>query len=231
VLDLTFQGVGYAAGDPERTRRWLREVLEGGDEVALETATGAGAYTTANNDVGAFHICLRTADIAVADARLRAHGVRPSSAPTRSEVGPVLLYFRDPDGVQYQLIELPGAEDAPARPQLHHVAVTVADLEAAVEWLTDTLGAGPPMRSSASGEGVSQMLEIPGAAYDVALLPVGGLLLELMAFRVPAGRDAPPAPGGVGCMRLAFTAKDPPGARERLAQGPPSPPGLNLYVV
>jgi catechol 2,3-dioxygenase-like lactoylglutathione lyase family enzyme len=233
VPDLVFESVTYAASDPDHTRRWLRETLDtaDGDGIELQTARSGAAYTTANNDVGAFHVCLRTADIAAADARLRALGVAPSSRPTRSDVGPILLYFRDPDGIQYQLIELPGAPDPPTAPTLHHVAVTVGDLEASVAWLTDVLGAGTPMRSSSAGEAVSAMLQVPGAAYDVALVPVAGLLVELMAFRAPAGRIQPPSHGSIGAMHLAFTAADPARAREYLDQAPPAPAGLHLRVA
>ena len=231
--DVVLENVTYGASDPDRTRRWLRATLgvEEGDRIALHTAAPGAPYGMANNDVGAFHICLRTADIATADAHLRGLGVLPSSAPTRSEVGPILLYFRDPDGIQYQLIELPGARNPPAAPELHHVGVTVADLDASVAWLTDVLGAGAPMRSSSAGAVVSTMLEVPDAAYDVALVPVGGLLIELMSFRAPAGRTVLPPAGGVGAMRLTFAAADPAQARERLAQAPPAPAGLSLDVV
>lgn len=223
MRDVVFRGVSYTASDPERTRRWVREALEGDDAVTLLGAPpGAKPYTVANNDIGAFHVCLRTADIHADYVRLTERGIATSTPPQQSPVGPILLYLRDPDGIQYQLLEMPGEPMEPARPSLHHIGLTVSDLEAAVAWFRDELGGGEPMRASAIGEAPGQMLEVPGAAYDVALLTVGGMLLELMRFSAPPGAMLPPAPDGLGAVRLTFA-------------GPPCrsapPDGLDVHMI
>lgn len=199
------------ASDPQP---YARIALDGG---ALMLTRPSGpperAFPLANCDAGAFHICLRTADIDAAYERLTARGARFSTPPERSHAGPVIAYFRDPLGIQFQLIQVDGgplaAGPAPGPVdrtigRLHHVGLTLPDLDGATAWFEQVLGLPTMLRTEASGELPSRMLDVPDAAYRAALVQVGEQSLELMEFDRPSGRRVPPGSGEVGALRLCF---------------------------
>jgi len=68
-------------------------------------------YRMRNCDVGCIHIALQVDDIASAHATLVAKGADFSSPPAEIPDGELagikFAYFRDPDGVQFELFELP----------------------------------------------------------------------------------------------------------------------------
>jgi catechol 2,3-dioxygenase-like lactoylglutathione lyase family enzyme len=147
---------------------------------------------------GAYHVCVSVPDLRAAHARLRAAGVETSTPPAELLPGLWSVYLRDPDGVHYQLLQVPG-ESA-----IHHVAVNVADLDRAIDWYERQLDAAVVHRGSASGGLSSRLLEVPDASYDVALLSLRGVLLELMQWTSPPGQDAPRSEGDLGALRLSL---------------------------
>ena len=83
----------------------LLELLEYHEPVGAD-------FALRNCDVGAIHIALEVDSIAAAYDRLRARGATFSVAPTLIEEGPLegyrFCYFRDPDGIQFELFQRPG---------------------------------------------------------------------------------------------------------------------------
>jgi catechol 2,3-dioxygenase-like lactoylglutathione lyase family enzyme len=78
----------------------------------LEYRTPHGRdYDRRNCDVGAVHIAFEVDDIDAFHALLLRHGVEVSGAPVPSDSGPLagyrVFYFKDPDGVQFEAVELP----------------------------------------------------------------------------------------------------------------------------
>jgi catechol 2,3-dioxygenase-like lactoylglutathione lyase family enzyme len=77
-------------------------------------------YTLRNCDIGAVHICFEVDDIHAAHDELKAKGVHINSPPvpldgTGGDLdGHWFCYFRDPDGVQLELMELPKANGSAA---------------------------------------------------------------------------------------------------------------------
>jgi hypothetical protein len=75
------------------------------------------------------------------------------------------------------------------------------------------------------------MLEVPDAAYEVALLPFGGIQLELMQWTSPPGQHAPRGEGDVGALRLSLqldprrSLVDPDGLRLEATAPHPDPSG------
>jgi catechol 2,3-dioxygenase-like lactoylglutathione lyase family enzyme len=69
-------------------------------------------FTLRNCDVGAVHVCLVVDSIHAAYERLLAGGANFSAPPAKMEEGALagysFAYFRDPDGIQFELFELPG---------------------------------------------------------------------------------------------------------------------------
>lgn len=59
-----------------------------------------------NNDLGSAHICFHVRDIQALCERLRNDGVRFTSHPQKHPSGASLAYFRDPDGITVELLEV-----------------------------------------------------------------------------------------------------------------------------
>jgi len=70
-------------------------------------------FSLRNCDVGAVHVCLEVESVDAAYERLRSSGAEFSAAPATIPEGPLaghrFAYFRDPDGVQFELFEKPGS--------------------------------------------------------------------------------------------------------------------------
>lgn len=69
-------------------------------------------YELRNCDVGASHICLVVNDIDAAYDELAGRGMRPLAPPRLTEDGSEMngwkwFYFRDPDGITVEMVELP----------------------------------------------------------------------------------------------------------------------------
>ena len=213
---IALRGVTIAVADAERARDWHRAAVLGADTLALLSVRGAERPPVLDiSDPGAVHVCLRTADIGAAHDRLRAAGARFATAPQVSHAGPSIAFFRDPAGVQFQLIELAGGPLAtgPAPPPvddavgvLHHVGMTVADLDEAVDWYERELGLTTVVRSQAAGDAAAGLLGLREADYRAAVLAVGDHWLELMAFERPSAER--PAPAGAGAVCVSFASGD-----------------------
>jgi catechol 2,3-dioxygenase-like lactoylglutathione lyase family enzyme len=71
------------------------------------------AFSSSNHDVGTVHVCFEVDDIDLAYRELTDQGVVFNAPPIRlgEENGPLaghaFAYFRDPDGIQLELFELP----------------------------------------------------------------------------------------------------------------------------
>jgi catechol 2,3-dioxygenase-like lactoylglutathione lyase family enzyme len=91
-----------------------------GDHVMFEllqyNSPAPEPYALRNCDVGAVHICFEVDDIHAAHEQLKASGVHINHAPvpldgTGGDLdGYWFCYFRDPDGVQLELMQVPKAD-------------------------------------------------------------------------------------------------------------------------
>jgi len=68
-------------------------------------------YDRRNCDVGATHIALAVADVEAAYEELRGKGIEFSGPPLHIDEGPlagcITAYFRDPDGIQLEIFQVP----------------------------------------------------------------------------------------------------------------------------
>ena len=71
-------------------------------------------HVIGNNDVGAMHVAFAVDDIQAAYVDLSARGVQFNAPPytftaadSASIAGVTIAYFRDPDGVQLELVQMP----------------------------------------------------------------------------------------------------------------------------
>jgi catechol 2,3-dioxygenase-like lactoylglutathione lyase family enzyme len=173
-------------------------------------AQASAPFALANDRIGAMHVCLGVPDMNKAHGRLQENGVTPSTPPRELVPGVWSLYFRDPDGIQLQLIQ------AGDRLGLHHVAYNVSDLETTLSWYGSTFGLVATHRSTASGTHIAEMLETANASYSVALLPIGETLLELMHWDTWTPPLARRRTYDHGAWHIAVTVDDVAATQERL---------------
>jgi catechol 2,3-dioxygenase-like lactoylglutathione lyase family enzyme len=94
---------------------------------------------------------------------------------------------------------------------LHHVGITVRDLDEAIGFYHDVLGLGfvnepsPVFDAPALGPAVG----VPGAALRQVSLAAGDLIVELLEYRQPASPiDAPLPQNALGAQHVAFLVDD-----------------------
>ncbi len=195
--------IAYGVGDPAAATAWYRDA--GFDAATLARLDPGSRDTTERRieQVGALHICLRTADIAGAHARLRSCGARFAAPPSRHPAGPALAYFHDPQGTLFQLLEIDAGPLGRGRPPaladavgtLHHVGLTVTDVDAAIAWFEAELGLEVVVRAHASGPPAGRALGLPEADYRATSVGLGDHSIELLEFASPP----PPPEADAGC--------------------------------
>ena len=108
---------------------------------------------------------------------------------------------------------------------IHHVGITVADLDRSLDFYRDQLG----MRVvGLSVEAVGSIVGLPGASARIADLDAGnGQLLELIDYgtAAPSPEAAPPRPDTVGSCHVSVEVDDLSGALARLASAGQQPMG------
>jgi catechol 2,3-dioxygenase-like lactoylglutathione lyase family enzyme len=195
VSSVELARIAYGVSDPVRSAKWYRSA--GFDAATIEQLDprAAPAQEHRVEHVGAVHICLRTADIAGAHARLLECGARFAAPPARHPAGPSLAYFHDPQGTLFQLLEIDEGPLARGRPPalaeatgtLHHVGLTVAELDASVAWFERELGAPVVVRAHASGPPAGAALGLPETDYRAVSVGLGEHSIELLEFAVGQG--------------------------------------------
>ncbi|MFC5381559.1 VOC family protein [Aquipuribacter nitratireducens] len=70
---------------------------------------------------------------------------------------------------------------------LHHVGITVKDLEASLAWYSDVLGVEPEWIAEGSGEELGRAVGVPDARLRFAMLRLGNAVVELLCY--DNGRD------------------------------------------
>lgn len=171
------------------------------------------AFDRSNNDVGAFHSCIHVPDVEAAYARLVEHGGRSSGPPEELIPGVFSFYFRDPDGVQFQAIQMGegtgGRTGVRYGDGLHHIAITVGDLDRSLEWYGRTFGLPEGVRSTREGDIPSRTFEVPGSRYRQSMVPIGRGFVEIMEWQEPRGRPYDLTMRDVGSGHVCLEVEDP----------------------
>ncbi len=94
---------------------------------------------------------------------------------------------------------------------LHHVGITVRDLDASIRFYHDVLGL--PFSNEPSpwfdGEELGRAVGVPGAALRQVSLLLGTTTLELLEYRTPPSEtSAPLASNNLGASHVAFLVDD-----------------------
>ena len=155
------------------------------------------------------HCAIVVSSMRDAHARLRAADgwtAISTGGPQRlpeSSGGVTAFKFRDPEGHPLELLEFPSGKVPPAwqgRPGdgpclgIDHSAIAVSDTAASIRFY-EALGFTVAGRSLNQGSEQERLDAAPGAVVDVTALAIPGAPaphLELLGYRHPIGRPAPP---------------------------------------
>jgi catechol 2,3-dioxygenase-like lactoylglutathione lyase family enzyme len=190
-----------------------------GDDVPVEFIEYVnplpGRALTGLGIVGTPHLCWQVDNLAAVYDRLSGNGVTICGKPHPLVDGlwgdAHGVFLRDPDGLLVELVEPPYTRTGAGRlVRIHHVGLTVSDLEQAIDFYCARLGLEERFRY----EGESLYLRRQGNLEDNyvrganLLLPGTGVYLELWEFRTPAGPPADVAKYNVGSAHLCFLVDD-----------------------
>jgi catechol 2,3-dioxygenase-like lactoylglutathione lyase family enzyme len=92
---------------------------------------------------------------------------------------------------------------------VHHVGMSVADLDAALEFWRGFLGIEPRWRTVLDRPYLGRHVGYPGVSMDAAFLDLpGGVILELLDYRVDGKAENPDATANPGNVHLCLAVDD-----------------------
>jgi catechol 2,3-dioxygenase-like lactoylglutathione lyase family enzyme len=91
---------------------------------------------------------------------------------------------------------------------VHHVGITVSDLERSVAWYSTLLGLVGDMSVGGSGESLERIVQVPGASTTGMLLKAGNTRLELIQYHSPPGLPFSARNCDVGASHVCFEVSD-----------------------
>lgn len=94
---------------------------------------------------------------------------------------------------------------------LHHVGITVRDLDASIRFYHDVLGLGFSNEPSPwfDSEGLGKAVGVPGAALRQVSLKLGDTTLELLEYKSPPSETTKPLlSNNLGASHIAFLVDD-----------------------
>jgi catechol 2,3-dioxygenase-like lactoylglutathione lyase family enzyme len=190
-----------------------------GDQVPLELIEyvnpAAGRALTGFGIVGTPHLCWQVDNLDAAYDRLSAEGVTLCGEPHALVDGPWGeargVFGRDPDGLLVELIELPEDWDGAGRlVRIHHVGLTVRDLDQAIDFYCSQLRLEEKSRYAGENAYLGHITDLQDnyVRGAVLLLPGMKVYLELWEFRTPGGPPAEIAKYNIGSAHLCFLVDD-----------------------
>ncbi|WP_423996566.1 VOC family protein [Halorubrum trapanicum] len=95
-------------------------------------------------------------------------------------------------------------------PTAHHVGITVADLDRAVDFYAETFDLDVVAEFSVGGDAFAEAVAVEGAAAEFAHLDAGDAVVELVAYDPAdeAGRVGDPDLNSPGATHLGLTVDD-----------------------
>ncbi len=91
---------------------------------------------------------------------------------------------------------------------IHHVGLTVGDLERSVSFYTTYFGLREIARNELRGRMISAQTDLEGVVIDVALLAGANALLELLCYRSPEGTATTPRACDPGSAHVCMVVDD-----------------------
>lgn len=93
-------------------------------------------------------------------------------------------------------------------PTAHHVGLTVADLDRAVAFYTDTFGLDVLARFEVGGEAFADAVDVANATGSFAHLDADGIRIELVEYDPTGESGEPPTLNRPGAIHLGLSVDD-----------------------
>ena len=90
----------------------------------------------------------------------------------------------------------------------HHVGITVADLDRAVDFYTDTFDLDVVAEFSVGGDAFADAVDVAGATGSFAHLDAGGARIELVEYDPETAAGDPPRLNRPGAVHLGLSVDD-----------------------
>lgn len=100
---------------------------------------------------------------------------------------------------------------------LHHVGVTVSNLERSLAWYRDVFGLEPVVDETGSGPDLCATVQVPDVDLHYAFLHVGNTRIELLQYVNPPGRPFDMHNNDVGAAHVCLVVDDVQAVYERLS--------------
>ncbi|PHQ40262.1 bleomycin resistance protein [Halorubrum persicum] len=93
-------------------------------------------------------------------------------------------------------------------PTAHHVGITVADLDRAVEFYAETFDLDLLAEFAVGGDAFAEAVAVDGASAEFAHLDADGAIVELVAYDPAAESDETPRLNRAGATHLGLSVDD-----------------------
>jgi len=91
---------------------------------------------------------------------------------------------------------------------VHHVGITVRDLEASRAWYSDMFGLPPGPVNHGAGPELARGVQVPDARLTFSMLTVGSTRIEFLEYQEPVGEDFDRRNCDVGAAHVCFEVDD-----------------------
>ena len=92
--------------------------------------------------------------------------------------------------------------------EVHHVGITVGELDRSVDWYCTNFGLREIARNHLEGALISEQTDLPGTEIDVALLAGSNTIVELLCYGRPAGLPYTLRTCDVGAAHVCIVVDD-----------------------
>jgi catechol 2,3-dioxygenase-like lactoylglutathione lyase family enzyme len=87
---------------------------------------------------------------------------------------------------------------------VHHVGLTVRDIQRSFEWYSRMFDIEPGSVSRGSGQALSDSLQVKDADLSFSMIEIGGTRIEFLEYHHPPGRDFDRSNGDVGSAHICL---------------------------
>ena len=91
---------------------------------------------------------------------------------------------------------------------VHHVGVTVSNLERSLEWYSRIFGFDPGPINHGEGPELERGVQVPAAKLSFCMVRVGNVNVEFLQYHQPEGKIWDRTNGDVGAAHICFVVDD-----------------------
>lgn len=91
---------------------------------------------------------------------------------------------------------------------VHHVGITVRDMQRSFEWYSRMFGVEPRPVHHGEGPDLERGVQVPGAKLSFSMIRIGNVNIEFLQYHEPEGRDWDRTNGDVGSAHVCLVVDD-----------------------